>query len=56
MVVRIYIWDQAGGNVGHASIKLGNGTHISWWPKDDKNKTSMKRNPVCISIGKSFTR
>ena len=34
------------GNVGHGSMTLSDGTHISWWPKEDKQKTS-KQNWVC---------
>jgi hypothetical protein len=33
-VVSVHIWDPRGGkrSLGHASVTLGDGTHISWWP------------------------
>ena len=38
----IYIWETGQGNVGHGSMTLHDGTHISWWPKVDKSKLSVK--------------
>lgn len=43
---KIYIWEGGNGNVGHGSMTLHDGTHISWWPKDDKSKASAKRHMV----------
>lgn len=47
MTEKIYIWEAGNGNVGHGSMTLSDGTHISWWPKDDKSKSSMKMHMVC---------
>ena len=38
----IYIWEAGIGIVGHGSMTLHDGTHISWWPKDDKLKSSAR--------------
>jgi hypothetical protein len=38
----IYIWKSGNGNIGHGSMTLHDGTHISWWPKDQKSKSSAK--------------
>lgn len=35
MVVRFYEWDPRGTALGHASLTLRNGTHISWWPGEE---------------------
>jgi heme/copper-type cytochrome/quinol oxidase subunit 4 len=43
---KIYIWEAGNGNVGHGSMTLHDGTHISWWPKDDKSKSSAKSHMV----------
>ncbi|VDI53153.1 Hypothetical predicted protein [Mytilus galloprovincialis] len=43
MGVKIYIWAEGGGNVGHGSMTLSDGTHISWWPKEDKAKSANQR-------------
>ena len=37
---KIYIWEGGNGNVGHGSMTLHDGTHISWWLKDDTSKSS----------------
>ena len=37
---KIYIWEAGNGIVGHGSMTLHDGTHISWWPKDDTSKSS----------------
>ncbi|VDI22630.1 Hypothetical predicted protein [Mytilus galloprovincialis] len=39
MVVRFYEWDPLGSALGHASLTLPNGTHISWWPCDEDRST-----------------
>ena len=36
MTVTVYFWGARGTNVGHVSMKLGNGTYISLWPRDGK--------------------
>lgn len=41
MVVTVYVWLQRGQNVGHGSLALSDGTYISWWPSEDKNKTAV---------------
>ena len=38
----IYIWEGGNGNVAHASMTLYGGTHISWWPKEDKSKSPAR--------------
>jgi len=43
---KIYIWEAGNGNVGHGSMTLHDGTHISWWPAVDKNKSTAKRHMV----------
>ena len=37
----IYIWEARNGNVGHGSMTLHDGTHISWWPAVGKKISSM---------------
>ncbi|MDM5182320.1 hypothetical protein PO883_34735, partial [Massilia sp. DJPM01] len=32
-LLTVYYWAQNGGNVGHASMVLDNGVHISFWPE-----------------------
>jgi hypothetical protein len=45
----IYIWKSEGQNIGHGSMTLHDGTHISWWPKEEKMFESMRMNQVgCI--------
>lgn len=40
MGVKIYIWTEGDENVRHGSMTLSDGiTHISWWPKKDKEMT-----------------
>ena len=48
MTDKIYIWEAGNGNVGHGSMTLSDGTHISWWPKDDKSKSSMKMHMTSV--------
>lgn len=36
MTVTVYVWLPRSGSVGHASMTLGNGTHISLWPSGEK--------------------
>ena len=45
---KIYIWEAGNGNVGHGSMTLHDGTHISWWPKDDKSKSSAKSHMTSV--------
>ncbi|XP_071148903.1 multifunctional-autoprocessing repeats-in-toxin-like [Mytilus edulis] len=41
MGVKMYIWTEGDENVGHGSMTLSDGiTHISWWPKKDKEMTT----------------
>lgn len=37
MPVKVYIWSKAKSDmvIGHASMSLSDGTHISWWPTDE---------------------
>jgi hypothetical protein len=37
----IYIWKSENLNVGHSSMTLNDGTHISWWPKEGKTLNSI---------------
>ena len=40
MPVTVYIWDSHGMEaVGHASMSLSDGTHISWWPQGEDRKS-----------------
>ena len=43
MTVIVYIWRANGDQVGHASMKLGDGTYISLWPGEDKAGKKKKR-------------
>ena len=43
MTVTVYIWRAQGDQVGHASMKLGDGTYISLWPGEDKAGKKKKR-------------
>ena len=36
MTVTVYVWFANGTSVGHASMKLGDGTYVSLWPGEDK--------------------
>ena len=36
--LKVYVWLPQDGQVGHASLELTNGTHISWWPDAEKRK------------------
>ena len=45
--VRQNLHREAGnGNVGHGSMTLHDGTHISWWPAVDKDKSTAKKHMV----------
>ena len=46
----IYIWEAGNGNVGHGSMTLHDGTHISWWPVVDKEKSTAKKNMVGLFL------
>ena len=46
MTVTIYVWLPPGDQVGHASMRLGNGTYISLWPGEDKMGTTKKRKKI----------
>ncbi|MGZ8471225.1 MAG: hypothetical protein ACXWZ7_17635 [Gemmatirosa sp.] len=35
MAATIFVWRPVGVNVGHASLSVGRGTYISWWPSDE---------------------
>ena len=36
--MKVYVWMPSGGLVGHSSLELSDGTYISWWPDENKNK------------------
>ena len=36
--MKVYVWMPSGGLVGHSSLELYDGTYISWWPDENKNK------------------
>ena len=44
MPIKVYVWTPEGGNVGHASMELSDGTYISWWPEygGKAQQTAMK--------------
>ncbi|KAL3855676.1 hypothetical protein ACJMK2_014895 [Sinanodonta woodiana] len=44
MPIKVYVWLPHGDNVGHSSMTLSDGTHISWWPSDKeaKKKSNLK--------------
>ena len=42
----IYIWEETKENVGHGSMTLHDGTHISWWPAVDKRTSTAKKHMV----------
>ena len=46
MTVTVYVWLPRRGQVGHASMTLENGTHISLWPGEDKTGKKKKRKKV----------
>jgi ABC-type polysaccharide/polyol phosphate export permease len=52
---KIYIWEAGNGNVGHGSMTLHDGTHISWWPAVDKTKSSMKKHMVGLFLWMFFS-
>ena len=43
MTVTVYVWLPKAGAVGHASMKLENGTYISLWPSEGVTKTNKKK-------------
>ena len=43
MTVTIYVWLPRLDSLGHASMKLGNGTYISLWPAEDKTGKKKKK-------------
>ncbi|KAL3855326.1 hypothetical protein ACJMK2_014542 [Sinanodonta woodiana] len=43
MPIQVYIWLPQGDNVGHSSMTLSDGTHISWWPS---NKNFKKKSNI----------
>ena len=45
MTVTVYVWGPHSEQVGHASMKLGDGTYVSLWPGEDKagKKTKSKK-------------
>ena len=43
MTVTVYVWLPRLGQVGHASMELGNGTYISLWPGESKAGKSKKK-------------
>jgi hypothetical protein len=49
MSTTFYVWYPEGGNVGHASIKIGS-TYMSWWPKMD----SLMESIVGLAVGTAF--
>ena len=40
---KIYIWEAGKGYVGHGAMTLHDGTHISWWPAEDKSETTAMK-------------
>ena len=50
MTVTVYVWLPRLNSLGHASMKLGNGTYISLWPAEDK--TGKKKSQKKIRKGK----
>ncbi|XP_041354132.1 uncharacterized protein LOC121371968 isoform X2 [Gigantopelta aegis] len=36
--MRVYVWMPVDNLVGHSSLRLSDGTYISWWPDADKEK------------------
>ena len=46
MTVTVYVWLPRLGQVGHASMRLENGTYISLWPGEDKTGKKKKRKKV----------
>ena len=46
MTVTVYVWLPRGGQVGHASMGLGNGTYISLWPGENKTGKKKKQKKV----------
>ncbi|KAL3854998.1 hypothetical protein ACJMK2_014230, partial [Sinanodonta woodiana] len=44
MPIKVYVWFPHSDNVGHSSMTLSDGTHISWWPsnKNVKKKSNLK--------------
>ena len=43
MTVTVYVWGPLSEQVGHASMKLGDGTYVSLWPGKDKAGKKTKR-------------
>jgi hypothetical protein len=43
-MAKIYIWNKSGKNVGHCSLKLDDGTYISFWP--DSNTAQRVKIPT----------
>ncbi|KAL3855415.1 hypothetical protein ACJMK2_014626 [Sinanodonta woodiana] len=48
MPIKVYIWNFQGPTeaLGHASMSLSDGTHISWWPRGGNEGKYVKGNAV----------
>ena len=50
MPVTVYIWEFRGKEaVGHASMSLSDGTHISWWPQCNEGDKYNKKTGIVKS-------
>ena len=36
--MKVYVWMPVDNLLGHSSLRLSNGTYISWWPDEGKEK------------------
>lgn len=46
--MRLFYWSPTDELWGHASLQLGDGTHISWWPAREPGE--HKKNPGMVPI------
>ncbi|KAK3582636.1 hypothetical protein CHS0354_001681 [Potamilus streckersoni] len=49
MPIKFYVWLPHGDNIGHSSMTLSDGTHISWWPSDQELKKKSSLMSMLIS-------
>ena len=55
MTVTVYVWGPQSGQVGHASMELGDGTYISLWPGEDKAGKKKKGKKQDIHTSENLT-
>ena len=50
----VYYWEPHGSSVGHAAVRLDNGTYISWWPVHPGSLTDIGINHRYLQIDQAY--